>query len=160
MEKTQNCEKTTDEAKVEVDHMEKGELEVKKSKKRKKDKKERSPAVDEDALGPGKDLSKNELNIIDASSEELGKDLDDNVTEKSKRAELLARNGKLLETKSLLKETDPLARLINYHSRQNQHWKHTKQFTMQSTNYIVYYSSVVNCTCFHLILSKSSLIRV
>ena len=57
---------------------------------------ERSPAVDEDALGPGKDLSKNGLNIIDASSEDLGKDLDD-ATEQSKRAELLARNGKLLE---------------------------------------------------------------
>ena len=57
----------------------------------------------------GKDLPKIGSKVIDASSEDVGKDLDHNIdtTEQSNEAELLTRNGKLLN-KSLLQEADPI----------------------------------------------------
>ena len=57
----------------------------------------------------GKDLPKIGSKVIDANSEDVGKDLDHNIdtTEQSNEAELLTRNGKLLN-KSLLQEADPI----------------------------------------------------
>merc|ERR1712037_1036392 len=50
--KRQKVDPSTDEVREETNHMEEREGEVKKSKRRKKNKMERSPAADEDALSP------------------------------------------------------------------------------------------------------------